>query len=95
MNGYVYNRNCGCRRCRCKGVMGPAIMITIGVLFLLDNLGVHGAEFGRTWPVILLVIGIVKILQTADTEGEHVPPVIEPRSPDAVIPPPANEVPHG
>jgi len=77
--------------------MGPAIMITIGVLFLLDNLGVHGADFGHTWPVILLVIGVVKILQSAGTEGEHIPPTTGARSPDAVIPPPppANEVPHG
>lgn len=94
MNGYVYNRNCSCRRCRSKGIMGPAIMITVGILFLLDNFGVHGADFGQTWPVILLVIGIVKIMQTASTEGEHIPPVAEPRVPDAVLPPP-NEVPHG
>jgi len=74
--------------------MGPAIMITVGVLFLLDNLGVHGAHFGQTWPVILLVIGIVKILQTTGSEGQHVPPPLVARPPDAVIPP-ANEVPHG
>ena len=67
--------------------MGPAIMITVGVLFLLDNLGVHGADFGHTWPVILLVIGVVKILQTSSTDGEHVSPAPAPRSPDAVIPP--------
>ena len=69
--------------------MGPAIMITVGVLFLLDNLGVHGADFGHTWPVILLVIGVVKILQNADTQNEHIPPATVARQPDAVIPPPA------
>ena len=105
MNRYVFNRECGCRRCRCKGLMGPAIMITVGVLFLLDNLGVHGADFGHTWPVILLVIGMVKILQSADTRGEHIGPMPGARPPDAVIPPaagntvspppPTNEVTHG
>jgi len=106
MNGYTYNRDCSCRRCRCKGLMGPAIMITVGVLFLLDNLGVHGADFGHSWPVILLVIGVVKILQNADRRAEHIPPASVAQQPDAVIlppsagnsassPPSANEVTHG
>mgnify|MGYP001390760080 CR=1 FL=1 len=35
----------------------------IGVLFLLSELRV--ANFGRTWPIILLVIGAVKLLQSS------------------------------
>jgi cell wall-active antibiotic response 4TMS protein YvqF/B-box zinc finger protein len=59
---------CQCARCRTRKIMGPSIMLTIGVLFLLENL--HVADFGRTWPVILLVIGGLKLLQgTASTEG--------------------------
>ena len=46
--------------------------MTIGVLFLLDTL-LHVADFERTWPVILLVMGVVKLLQgSASTEG-HIP----------------------
>ena len=41
--------------------MGPAILITLGVLFLLDQWHGGGFGFGRTWPVILLVIGLVKL----------------------------------
>jgi hypothetical protein len=42
-------------------LMGPAMITTIGILFLLSELRV--ANFGRTWPIILLVIGAVKLLQ--------------------------------
>lgn len=46
-----------------RRLMGPAMLFTIGTLFLLENLNV--ASFHRTWPVILLVVGGVKLLQGA------------------------------
>jgi hypothetical protein len=68
MQNYVSNRYCQCARCRLNGVMGPVILITLGVLILLGQTGM--AEFNRTWPVILIVIGAIKILQSsASTEG--------------------------
>ena len=36
---YRYNPYCSCGRCRAHGFMGPAVLITLGVLFLLDQLG--------------------------------------------------------
>jgi hypothetical protein len=74
--------------------MGPSILITLGVLFLLDNLGVRGFDFDRTWPVILLVIGLVKILQSTGPTVGHIevgnaPPAMPP------VPPPAGEVRNG
>jgi hypothetical protein len=42
---------------------GPIILITLGVLFLLNNLYPAQFEFGRMWPVILIVIGLVKIFE--------------------------------
>jgi hypothetical protein len=52
--------------------MGPVILITIGVLFLLEQMRV--ASFNHLWPVILLVIGVVKLLEaTASTEGHTGP----------------------
>ena len=57
-------------RCRTRHLMGPAMMITVGALFLLENTGI--AYFDRTWPVILLVIGLIKLLQNnASTEGHR------------------------
>ncbi len=59
---------CGCQRCWRRGLMGPVVLITIGVLFLLQQM--HVAPFHRLWPVILLVIGVLKLLEaTASTEG--------------------------
>jgi hypothetical protein len=59
---------CACARCSRRGLMGPVVLITIGVLFLLQQM--HVASFNRLWPVILLVIGVVKLLEaTASTEG--------------------------
>ena len=63
--------SCQCARCRSRRVTGPAVLLTIGILFLLENL--HVANFGRTWPVILLVVGGVRLLQgSASVEG-HIP----------------------
>lgn len=46
---------------RYRGLTGPAILITIGGLSLLDNM--HGPGWDRTWPVILLVIGVLKLME--------------------------------
>jgi len=62
---------CGCARCRSRKLMGPAMLLTIGFLFLIEN--VHMANFGRTWPVILLVVGGVKLLQGSASAEGHIP----------------------
>ena len=62
---------CSCARCRTRGLRGPIILITIGVLFLLPQF-IHRLDFGDLWPVILIVIGIVMLLEsTASTEGHR------------------------
>ncbi len=65
---------CRCQRCMIRGLMGPAILITIGALFLIGRESwMYG--FGRTWPVILLVIGVLKLAEAlASTEGHGNPP---------------------
>ena len=71
---YRYNPNCGCARCRAHGFMGPAVLITLGVLFLLDQMTrVYWMEFGRTWPALLIVIGLVMFLQYNAPATGHVP----------------------
>jgi hypothetical protein len=77
---------CQCARCRTRRIMGPAMLVTVGVLFLLENLGALG--FGRTWPVILLVVGGVKLLQgSASTEGHILTPGPGPTPPGGPTPP--------
>jgi len=43
-----------------RAVTGPVILITVGVLFTIDRF--TGISFGQTWPVLLIVIGILKLL---------------------------------
>jgi hypothetical protein len=77
---------CHCQRCTIRGLMGPAILITIGVLFLIERSS-WDYGFSRTWPVILLVIGAVKLGESlASTEG-HIGPQ-GPQLPQGVVPPP-------
>jgi len=73
---------CQCQQCRTRRLMGPAMMITIGVLFLLDSVSHIG--FGRTWPAILLVIGVVKLMQSNASTSGHVGPL----PPGSGFPPP-------
>jgi hypothetical protein len=65
------NPRCGCPRCRLRGLMGPTVLVTLGILLLLQTLDV--VNFAKTLPILLIVIGIVMVLQrTASTEG-HIP----------------------
>jgi hypothetical protein len=60
-------------------MMGPAILITIGLLFLLSELRGGYFDFGNTWPVILLVIGTVSLASALAPMDGHIsgplPPV--------------------
>jgi hypothetical protein len=62
--------------------MGAAILITLGVLFLLAEL--HIIPFGVSFPALLIVIGLMLYLsRSASIEG-HIQPV----NPAGAIPPP-------
>jgi hypothetical protein len=66
-------RSCNCARCRVRGLMGPAILITIGVIFFVGQYN-WDYSIARLWPVILIVIGVIQVLcATASAEG-HVGP---------------------
>ena len=41
-------------------VRGPVTLITIGTLFAMDHFTPFG--FTRTWPVLLIVIGILSLV---------------------------------
>ncbi len=60
---------CKCQRCTCNGLIAPAVLITIGVLFLVGRMN-WTLSFERLWPVLLIVIGAVKLAAAlASTEG--------------------------
>lgn len=85
----------GITGCGARGLMGPAVLMTIGGQFLLNNLGI--IPFGRTLPVLLIVIGVVLAVQrTAHHSGDIYPPPPAPSSSggtEAPTPAPENPVP--
>ena len=44
-------------------MLGPLLLIVIGVLFLLNNMYPGVFRFGKMWPVILIVIGLSKVIE--------------------------------
>jgi len=50
-----------------RAVRGPIILITIGTLFALDHMTPYG--FQQTWPVILIVIGLLTLIGRATRSG--------------------------
>jgi hypothetical protein len=72
-----------------RRLMGPAMLFTIGTLLLFERLNV--ASFHRTWPVILLVVGAVKLIQGSDSRwssGGNDPGTPPPTSGGSFAPPP-------
>ena len=95
LGGWMFYRNyerarlrCACGRCTTRCLMGPAMVLTTGIVFLLDSLNIAGVD--RTWPAWILVVGIVKLLQSSASSEGHVgpppPPVVGPMPPPPPIP---------
>src|SRR5271169_2753937 len=64
-----------------RAIRGPVTLITVGVLFALNNFTPYG--FDKTWPVLLIVFGLLSLLRRS---MEPVPPAPEP--PPYNFPPP-------
>jgi len=77
--------------------MWPAVLVTIGFLSLLEEFTRY--DWNRTWPVLILVIGIVMLLRSNASWQGHIPtasnsdqPPVAPASTTEAPQPPANEV---
>ncbi|MGH9558450.1 MAG: LiaI-LiaF-like domain-containing protein [Bryobacteraceae bacterium] len=44
-------------------IRGPVLLIALGVLFAIDQMGV--VSFARTWPALLIVFGLFKLAERA------------------------------
>jgi hypothetical protein len=64
---------CRCARCTISGMMGPVVLITLGVLFLVGRMSI-GLSFRDLWPVLLIVIGLVKVASAMASTDGHVGP---------------------
>ena len=60
-----------------RAIRGPITLITVGVLFALQNFTPYGVE--QTWPVLLIVFGLLSLL------GRGIP---QPPPPPYNYPPP-------
>ena len=57
-------------RQRRRSLTAPVLLITLGILFLLNQMAPHWG-FERTWPVLLIEFGV---LQLVDVLGPPRPP---------------------
>jgi Domain of unknown function (DUF5668) len=46
-----------------QAIRGPVLLVTIGILFAIHQAGI--LSFSRTWPLLIIVIGIMKLLERA------------------------------
>src|SRR5580704_5012015 len=79
-----------------RAIKGPVMMITVGCLFALDNF--TSLTFSRTWPVLLVVAGLLSLGRSASRmdrlrgnfqyRAQWGPP--RPQAPQPVPPPPPN-----
>jgi hypothetical protein len=85
---------CRCPRCTIRGLMGPAVIVTVGVLFLLHEVRGDVFDFSNTYPFILIVIGAVLLASsmapiTGHVDSTTVPPPSIPTAPPG---PPQNSL---
>ncbi|MGB6885522.1 MAG: DUF5668 domain-containing protein, partial [Candidatus Acidiferrum sp.] len=78
------NRNCNCQRCTLRGLRGPVIVVTVGVLFLLQEMRGGYFDFSNTYPIIIIVIGLMSLACAFASNEGHVS--LNPPMPPAVPP---------
>lgn len=50
-------------------IRGPVLLITLGVLLEIDHIG--PVSFARTWPVLLIVFGLFKLMERSGTRSSQ------------------------
>src|SRR5512140_1602053 len=64
-----------------RAIRGPITLITIGVLFAMNNF--TQLTFDKTWPVLLIVFGLLSLLKRGMEPAAPPPPPVQPYPPPA------------
>jgi hypothetical protein len=62
-----------------RAIRGPITLITVGVLFALNNFTPY--SFDKTWPVLLIVFGLLSLLKRGMDPAAPPPPPVQPYPP--------------
>lgn len=62
-----------------QAIRGPIMLITIGLLFAIHQAGI--ISFSRTWPLIIIVIGLMKLFERMASPVPAVPAYTAPGGP--------------
>ena len=57
-----------------QAIRGPIVLIAIGVLFAVHQAG--RMPFSRTWPLLIIVVGVMKLIErwNAPPRPQYPPP---------------------
>jgi hypothetical protein len=64
-----------------RAIRGPITLITVGVLFALNNFTQY--SFDKTWPVLLIVFGLLSLMKRSMEPAAPPPPPVQPYPPPA------------
>ena len=62
-----------------RAIRGPITLITVGVLFALNNFTQY--SFDKTWPVLLIVFGLLSLMKRSMEPVAPPPPPVQPYPP--------------
>lgn len=68
-----------------RATRGPILLIILGSLFAIDHFGPY--PFERTWPVLIIVVGLWKLVEHM-IGRKSAPPYVPPGAPPYAPPPP-------
>jgi hypothetical protein len=52
-----------------QAIRGPIMLIALGSLVAIDYAGIYG--FWRTWPILIIIFGLLKLLERADPKSSY------------------------
>jgi hypothetical protein len=59
-----------------QAVRGPIMLITFGILVACDH--AYGLSFWRTWPLLFIVYGVLKLMERVVPKPYYPPPAPPP-----------------